>query len=391
MHNTLAFTQLLYEYSPDEVKMNKATEISWDRIYEVTGHIPDPAEASSTRATLLEYVGMPTLLETMLQQIEQKLDPQAEQISEDSSTKLEQVAIREIADRFLDSKRAEGLRPDSRHSYGQVLNQFAREYPFLPDRPEVIEGFLTGKKAAITRRWIYNILSGLYKFAYSRFSVPNVMEGIPKPIVRSKEPDSLTINQARDFLEAIKNEREMGLVCLYLGQGLRLSESVRLDIGEDRIRINGKEREEFMPPLPEVRKALLQLAGNRPVTDPVFTSYRGRRLGRDMAGIVIKEIFKRAGITGIKQSPHTLRHTFATLATAAGCDTYSVECLLRHRSSGWNVTYHYIHLTIEDLKEKLEKYSPLRTVLAEDSKNLLEDESNRANGKADVGKLVYSF
>ena len=348
---------------------------NWDRINEVVERIPDPAEASSTRATLLEYVGMPTLLETMLQQIEQKIDLQPGQTSKDDSTSLEPVVTSEIKDRFLDSKMAEGLRPESLHSYRQVLNQFARKYPFLPDRPEDIEQYLAGKWAANTRKLVYNTLSVLYKFAYRRLGVPNVMEGIPKPIVRSKEPDSLTANQARAFLEAIETERERGLVYLYLGQGLRLSEAVRLDIGdigEDRLRIKGKEREESMPLLPEVREALVALAGNRPITDPVFISYRGRRLGRDMAEITIKDIFKRAGISGIKQSPHTLRHSFATLATAAGCDTYSVERLLRHRSSGWgNITFHYIHLSIQELKEKLEKYSPLRTVMGGPEKLLV--------------------
>ncbi len=352
----------------------------WDRINEVVERIPDPAEASSTRATLLEFTGMPTLLETMLGQIEQKLDPQSEQSSEDSSAEPKPLVTKEISDRFLDSKRAEGLRPESLHSYRQVLYQFARKHPFLPDRPEDIEQYLAGKWAPSTRKLVYNTLSGLYKFAYRRFGMPNMMEGIPKPLVRSKEPDSLTINQARDFLEAIKNERERGLVYLYLGQGSRLSEAVRVDIGdigEDRLRIKGKEREEFMPLLPEVREALLALAGNRPITDPVFISYRGRRLGRDMAEIVIKDIFKRAGISGIKQSPHTLRHSFATLATVAGCDTYSVERLLRHRSSGWgNITHHYIHLSIQELQAKLEKYSPIRTAMGGPD-NLLEDQSQR--------------
>ena len=358
--------------------MNKLVESQ--RIHEVVRRIPDVADAAATRATLVELArGMPTVAKAMLEQIEHQLEHQLGQNSEDSLTSPGPVATKEITGRFLDSKRAEGLRPYSIQSYGQVLNPFAREFPFLPDRPEDIEKFLVSKPSATTRKWVHTILSGLYKYAFSRLGMPNVMEMVPKHISRSKEPDSLTKNQAREYLNAIVTERERGLVYLYLGQGLRLSEAVRLDIrdvGEDSLRVKGKEREESMPILPEVREVLLELAGNRPLTEPVFVSQRGRRLGRDMAEINIKRIFQRAGINGVKQSPHTLRHTFATIATTAGCDTYSVERLLRHRSSRWNVTYNYIHLSRQELREKLEKYSPLRIVpQSEHSDKLLEGQS----------------
>lgn len=289
------------------------------------------------------------------------------------------VSTNHVMEKFLDYKKAAGLQPYSLQSYRQALGPFAREFPILPTSPEEIEKFLASKPSASTRKWIHIILSGLYKYAFSRLGMPNVMEKVPKPISRSKEPDSLTKNQAREYLNAIVTERERGLVYLYLGQGLRLSEAVRLDIrdvGEDSLRVKGKEREESMPILPEVREVLLELAGNRPLTEPVFVSQRGRRLGRDMAEINIKRIFQRAGINGVKQSPHTLRHTFATIATTAGCDTYSVERLLRHRSSGWNVTYNYIHLSRQELREKLEKYSPLRIVpQSEHSDKLLEGQN----------------
>ena len=69
----------------------------WDRINEVVERIPDPAEASATRATLVELArGMPILAETMVQQIERKLEPQPEQNSEDSLTSPEPVVTSEL-------------------------------------------------------------------------------------------------------------------------------------------------------------------------------------------------------------------------------------------------------------------------------------------------------
>jgi integrase/recombinase XerD len=282
----------------------------------------------------------------------------------------------EAIGQFLDYNKAAGLQPYSIQSYGQALNPFARELPTLPTTQQEIEGFLGNKPSGATRLWVYKVLTVFYRFASKRFGVPNIMAKIAKPRVKPKEPDSLTKNQAKMLLDAIETDRERGLVYLYLGQGLRLSEAVRLDVhdvGDDLLRIEGKERQESMPLLAEVRAALLKVIGNRGYNEPVFIGQRGR-LGRDMAELIVKRLFRRAGVNGVKQSPHTLRHTFASLATAAGCDTYSVERLLRHRSSGRNVTYLYIHLSMQELREKLEMYSPLRLIeqQSKDSAKLLE-------------------
>jgi len=272
------------------------------------------------------------------------------------------VATLEVVDKFLTSKRAAGLQPRSIGNYRQVLYSLAQQYPILPSSPEEIEAFLTGKPSDSTRLSVYKVLSPLYKFASQRLGIPDIMLSLQKPRVKSKEPACLTMKQAKMVLDAIETERERGLVYLYLGQALRLSEALRLDIrdiGEDLLRIKGKERVENMPLLTEVREALLVLAGNRGPNEPVFIGQQGR-LGRDMAEENIKRLFNRAGVTGVQQSPKIFRSTFATMALNAGCDFYSVKKLLRH-SRGWDVTErHYIHLSKEELRKTLERYSPLR-------------------------------
>jgi len=294
----------------------------------------------------------------------------------DSCQRPSSVSTLGIADKFLASKRAASLQPRSIGNYRQVLHSLALQYPTLPSRPEEIEAFLTSKPSDSTRLCVYKVLSALYKFVNQRLGVPNVMVNVQKPRVKPKEPACLTMNQARMVLDAIRTDRERALVYLYLGQGLRLSEALKLDIqdvGEDLLRIKGKERDESMSLLPEVRDALLKLAGNRSINEPVFVGQQGR-LGRDMAEENIKTLFKRAGVNGVQQSPKIFRSTFASLALAAGCDFYLVKRLLRH-SGGWDVTHrHYIHLSNEKLRETLERYSPLRQ-LNQHSDKLLEGQS----------------
>ena len=308
----------------------------------------------------LEIPDINEYIEKKRQEISEATSVQ-QQISHNELT-LHSIRTAEVVDRFLASKQAAGLAEDSIENYRDMLNAFARQYPILPTTPEPIEEFLTSKMGQ-TRFNYYSRLVGLYKFASQRLGLPNPMEKIEKPRFKSKEPDSLNKKQARELRDAIANDRERGLVYLYLGQAFRLSEALRLNVGDirdDTILVHGKERVESIPLLPEVRDVLLKLSGGRSSSEPVFLGQRGR-LGADMAQLYIKRLFRRAEIDGVKQSPHTLRHTFATLATIAGCDTYSVARLMHHQvNSRTSMTVHYIHLNLDDLRVKLERYSPLR-------------------------------
>ena len=133
------------------------------------------------------------------------------------------------------------------------------------------------------------------------------------------------------------------------GQGFRRSEVCRGNVGDiadDKILVHGKEAEEWMPLLPEIRDALLNQAGGRAGDQPLFVSKTtGGRLRPESINKIIRDLFKRAGINGGRPSPHTLRHTYCTLMQAAGCDRYSVELLMRHQTP--NTTDIYTHTTTE--------------------------------------------
>lgn len=272
----------------------------------------------------------------------------------------------QVIDKFIASKQ-HSVGETSLRSYETRLKTFGKRYPILPIKPEPIEEYLRSKDG-VTAVNHYSTLKMLYEFADEReLGVPNVMKKVKKPRIRVKEADYLTQVQAKAYLEEIQDDREKALVYLCLGQGFRINEAVSVvicDIGEELIRIRaGKERDESMPLLPEVRDALLKLTDGRNPNEPVFIGKKGH-LSRDMGEIIIKRLFKRAGINNVKQSPHTLRHTFATLAGKAGCDEGWISRLLRHSTKGNrnNVTNRYTHYDMDDLRLQLERYSPLRTL-----------------------------
>lgn len=284
-----------------------------------------------------------------------------------SASSQENLATSEVAEKFLESKRAKHLASSTLGNYKARLDLFAREYPVLPTTPEVIEQFLS-QKTGVTASNYQSLLRSVYAFCQKRlgFNSPNPMLNIEPIKPKSKEPEALSEIQAKKLLDVIQTDRERGLVYLYLGQGLRLSEALRLNVDDvkvDTIDIKGKEADEPMPLLPEVREVLLKLIGNRTKKQPVFVGLQGR-LKACMAALIIKELFHRAGITNVKQSPHTLRHTFGTLTVRAGIDTYSQARLMRHKISSRNssMNLHYTHLNLDDLRKKLERYSPLRSI-----------------------------
>lgn len=272
-------------------------------------------------------------------------------------------STQEVIDKFLASRRPH-IKPVSLKSYELNLRTFARHYPILPAEPEPIEQY--EGRYSIENTGINNIDSVLrlfYNFAKERLGLPNPMDKIKRPRGKAKPPQHLTISQAQALIADISNDRERGLIYCLLGLGLRLSEVRRLtitDIGEDVILIHGKERTEPMPLLPEIREALLKLTVGKSPDEPVFKGRNGQPLSDNMIQVIIKAMFQRAGITGVRPSPHTLRHSRGVISDIAGLDDFSSRRLLRHADT--QMTDRYSALNLEELRAKEEQYNPLRVL-----------------------------
>ncbi|MBA7516764.1 Tyrosine recombinase XerC [subsurface metagenome] len=278
-----------------------------------------------------------------------------------AATQAKPLTTQEVIDKFLTAK-TYSVSQATIKSYRATLRVFARHCPSLPTTPEEIEQYLSRYNSDTpTARGAYTAIRLMYNFAGGRLGVTNPMAQVVRPRFKPKTPDRLTAIQARALLDAIATDLERALVYCFLGLGLRLSEAQRLnlgDIGEDTILIHGKERVEPMPLLPEIRDALLKLTDGRQPDEAVFQGQRGR-LSIDMiGGYIIKRLFIRAGINGVKQSPHTLRHSRGALTAAAGLDSLSSKRLLRHRSTA--MTDLYSQLNFGELRAKEERYNPLR-------------------------------
>jgi len=85
-------------------------------------------------------------------------------------------------------------------------------------------------------------------------------------------------------------------------------------------------------------QAYLAMRGMGP-TDHLFF-YRNRPLRKDLIQARIKAAGQR---TGVKVSPHRLRHTYATQLVNAGCRITSLQRLLGHRRLDSTLIYARVH------------------------------------------------
>ena len=141
--------------------------------------------------------------------------------------------------------------------------------------------------------------------------------------------------------------RDLAILELLYGAGLRVSELVRLDIGDvrarDRIlRVLGKGRKERIVPFGEVpatalaawmqvRPLLIRGGGYRAA---LFLNFRGGRLSDRSVREIVRRYLPEADLSRLMGavSPHTLRHAFATHLLDRGADLRSIQELLGHAS-----------------------------------------------------------
>ncbi|RIK05366.1 MAG: hypothetical protein DCC49_12585 [Acidobacteria bacterium] len=143
--------------------------------------------------------------------------------------------------------------------------------------------------------------------------------------------------------------RDIALVELLYGSGLRISEALGLRVADwensDFITVTGKGSKERKVPLSSPSKAAMQrylnearpeLASrsNSPL-DSLFINGRGKAMTPRDA----RRIFERAGVGGEGVGPHTLRHCFATHLLEGGADLRVIQEMLGHTSIATTQVY----------------------------------------------------
>ncbi len=223
------------------------------------------------------------------------------------------------------------------------------------------------KKTSISRK--IACIKSFFKFLYNK----NIIQTNPSRAVRFPKADKripkfLHDNQIGRILNFdIKNfidERDRALLEIFYSTGARVSEIASADIkdvelDEKMLRVTGKGNKERMVFLTDISIECLKNYLNArktefgSVTEPLFINNNGKRM--TVRGIFFV-IDKRAREAGLKASPHTLRHSFATELMDHGADIRAVQDMLGHKNI--STTQIYTHTTREKLKRTYERYHP---------------------------------
>ena len=195
-----------------------------------------------------------------------------------------------------------------------------------------------------------SVLRGFFRFLDRRGLVHNAaLAAVRTPRLPESVPKALSADDAEAALDTVAElarepwigRRDVALLTLLYGCGLRISEALNLTRGEAPLQpgtlvITGKgDKQRHVPVLPIVAEAIAAYLAACPYRlaagDPLFVGVRGGPLHPRLVQGRMQELRRLLGLPE-HATPHALRHSFATHLLAGGGDLRAIQELLGHAS-----------------------------------------------------------
>ena len=178
------------------------------------------------------------------------------------------------------------------------------------------------------------------------------------------------LSKKQTFYHEKTKVRDMAILTLLLGTGIRVSECVGIDINDidwknNGVKVHRKGGAEVVVYFgEEVREALLEYADERELINPLegnenafFLSMQRKRIGVRAVENLVKKYSKL--VTNVKNiTPHKLRSTYGTALYQETGDIYLVADVLGHKDV--NTTRKHEAALEDDRRRKAAKYVRLR-------------------------------
>jgi len=210
------------------------------------------------------------------------------------------------------------------------------------------------------------------------YILENPLIKLPLPKVPQSLVKTLTIDQFKRLLVEVARHTPLGgkyycILLFLLDTGVRMSELVNIkmadiDLVNCLVRVVGKGRKERIVPFHRVTRKQLQryIKVFRPKLCSYYSCYLfprsdGYHISVNSVQQFIRRIAVKAGLRGIKCSPHIFRHTFATTFIAKGGTDFALKEILGHASL--QPTLKYIHLQPRDLQRQHARFTPVEDLL----------------------------
>ena len=288
--------------------------------------------------------------------------------------------MRQATDLYLDSRRARNCRPATIDSYGSALREFARligsDTPLRRVTPQDVEHYVSRRLATTspaTAKLQSGIVTTFLQWASARgLASAHPWADVGHVHVDSPSPRWLCGEECERLIEAAETARtksiiaalrEPAIVRLMIDTGMRAGEVLRLRLSEldlesrtAHISAESKGRRArlvfFTQRTSAALRAYLRVRNSRKrTTDRVFISERSSALSRTRLHGLVADAAQRAGLSDV--SPHTLRHSCATMLLDRGLGLHEVQRLLGHASIA--TTSMYLHADAARLKMAYDK------------------------------------
>ncbi|WDU58422.1 tyrosine recombinase XerC [Pseudemcibacter aquimaris] len=248
--------------------------------------------------------------------------------------------LTEHAGKSPDKKTLEGLKPADFRSYLAARRRDGLTPASMARNFSAVRSFYKYMRRN-------NIISN---DAIDAVSSPKLKKRLPRPL--SQDAAKRTIKDVGDFATPDNNadwvaDRDIAVLTLLYGCGLRISEALSLNVGDldkkDIMTIRGKGgKERLVPIIPVVIQAVDQYLNTCPKKlnrgDPLFIGVRGKRLNARNVQLAMQKVRTALGLPS-SATPHALRHSFATHLLTAGGDLRTIQELLGH--ADLSTTQHY--------------------------------------------------
>ena len=207
------------------------------------------------------------------------------------------------------------------------------------------------------------------------FIQENPFEKVKPPKTPRKIVSTFSIDQLNHLLSSIpckdfRGYRDYAIAIMLFGTGIRISELLELKVGDinfenGQVKVNGKgSRQRWVYMSPKVYKVLLKykLKWRKQATafEHLFTNGQGNKLSRFYIAHRFHNYGIKAAVTGIRFSPHTLRHSFSVNYLRNGGDIFTLQRILGH--STLEMTRHYAELADSDIERQQKAFSPAEKI-----------------------------
>ncbi len=296
--------------------------------------------------------------------------------------------IRECVAKYLAELERRGASKHTWRNYASDLEQFAAYFTLADavDSPAVhaidlaalrewLGSLYEHKLSTVTVRRKLAAVRALYQFLLregvlavnpaKRLRTPKIKQRLPDVMSEEKTNRLIDSVAAGEPIEKPSRERDLALLELLYGCGIRVSELVgidleHVDLGAGWLRVRGKGDKEREVPVGDravtaVQRYLSKRVAPMAAERALFLNGRGGRLSDRQVRRLVK--MYAIAVTGdATVHPHSFRHAYATHLLTDGADLRSIQELLGHAKL--STTQKYTQVSLQDLQAVYDRAHP---------------------------------